>query len=77
MFALLAMAGDLGGSIEPGIVGRVTQSAGNNIQVGMGVGLIFPFILLIMLFILYTKKKNLGELFLCLKETEITRYRKT
>ena len=77
MFALLAMAGDLGGSIGPGIVGRVTQSAGNNIQVGMGVGLIFPFILLIMLFILYTKKKNLGELFLCLKETEITRYRKT
>ena len=58
MFALLAMAGDLGGSIEPGIVGRVTQSAGNNIQVGMGVGLVFPFILLIMLFILYTKKKG-------------------
>ena len=57
MFALLAMAGDLGGSIEPGIVGRVTQRAGNNIQVGMGVGLVFPFILLIMLFILYTKKK--------------------
>lgn len=57
MFALLAMAGDLGGSIGPGIVGRVTQSAGNNIQVGMGVGLVFPFILLIMLFILYTKKK--------------------
>ena len=77
MFALLAMAGDLGGSIGPGIVGRVTQSAGNNIQVGMGVGLVFPFILLIMLFILYTKKKNLGELFLCLKETEITGFRKT
>ena len=57
MFALLAMAGDLGGSIGPGIVGRVTQSAGNNIQVGMGVGIVFPFILLIMLFILYTKKK--------------------
>lgn len=57
MFALLAMAGDLGGSIGPGIVGRVTQSVGNNIQVGMGVGLVFPFILLIMLFILYTKKK--------------------
>lgn len=56
MFALLAMAGDLGGSIGPGIVGRLTQSAGNNIQVGMGVGLVFPFILLIMLFILYTKK---------------------
>ena len=57
MFALLAMAGDLGGSIGPGIVGRVTQSAGNNIQVGMGVGLVFPFILLIMLFILIQRKK--------------------
>lgn len=57
MFALLAMAGDLGGSIGPGIVGHITQSAGNNIQVGMGIGLIFPSILLIMLFILHTKKK--------------------
>lgn len=52
MFALLAMAGDLGGSIGPGIVGRVTQSVGDNIQIGMGVGLIFPLILLIMLFLL-------------------------
>ena len=64
MFALLAMAGDLGGSIGPGIVGRVTQSAGNNIQVGMGVGLVFPFILLIMLFILYTKKKFRRTIFM-------------
>lgn len=55
MFALLAMAGDLGGSIGPGIVGRVTQSAGDNIQAGIGVGLIFPIVLLGMLFIL---KKN-------------------
>ena len=52
MFALLAMAGDLGGSIGPGIVGRITQSAGDNIQIGMGVGLIFPLILLVMLFLL-------------------------
>lgn len=57
MFALLAMAGDLGGSIGPGIVGHVIQSAGNNIQTGMGVGLIFSAVLLIMLFILYAKKK--------------------
>ena len=52
MFALLAMAGDLGGSIGPGIVGRVTQSVGDNIQIGMGVGLVFPLILLVMLFLL-------------------------
>ena len=64
MFALLAMAGDLGGSMGPGIVGRVTQSAGDNIRVGMGVGLIFPCILLVMLFILYIADKtnrNIGE----------------
>ena len=52
MFSLLAMAGDLGGSIGPGIVGRVTQSVGDNIQIGMGVGLVFPLILLVMLFLL-------------------------
>lgn len=64
MFALLAMAGDLGGSMGPGIVGRVTQKAGDNIRVGMGVGLIFPCILLVMLFILYIADKtnrNIGE----------------
>ncbi len=49
MFALLAMAGDLGGSIGPAIVGSVTQYAGDNIRAGMGVGLVFPIVLVIML----------------------------
>ncbi|MBP5453698.1 MAG: MFS transporter, partial [Lachnospiraceae bacterium] len=48
MFALLAMAGDLGGSIGPAIVGRVAQNAGDNIRAGMGVGLIFPAVLVVM-----------------------------
>ena len=48
MFALLAMAGDLGGSIGPAIVGRVAQNAGDNIRAGMGVGLIFPTVLIVM-----------------------------
>lgn len=61
MFALLAMAGDLGGSIGPGIVGRVTQWAGDDIRVGMGVGLIFPVVLLLMLFILDGAKKRTKE----------------
>ncbi len=46
------MAGDLGGSVGPAIVGRVTQYAGDDIRVGMGVGLIFPVILIIMLMIM-------------------------
>lgn len=48
MFALLAMAGDFGGSIGPAIVGRVAQNAGDNIRAGMGVGLIFPAVLIVM-----------------------------
>ncbi len=52
MFALLAMAGDLGGSIGPAIVGRVTQMTGDNIRTGMGVGLIFPIVLILMLIIM-------------------------
>ena len=54
----LLWAGDLGGSIGPGIVGRVTQSAGDNIRAGMGVGLLFPVILLIVLFIFARQKNN-------------------
>ena len=57
MFALLAMAGDLGGSIGPGIVGKVTQAAGDNMKVGMGVGCIFPIILVISV-ILFNRKKE-------------------
>lgn len=52
MFALLAMAGDLGGSLGPAIVGRVSQAAGDSIKVGMRVGLIFPCVLLVMIYLM-------------------------
>ncbi|MDD6587980.1 MAG: MFS transporter [Anaerobutyricum hallii] len=58
MFALLAMAGDLGGSIGPGIVGRVTQMAGDNIRTGMTVGLIFPVVLVVGL-LFFDKMKSI------------------
>ena len=45
----------LGGSIGPGIVGRVTQSAGDNIR-AVWVGLLFPVTLLIMLLFLQGKR---------------------
>ena len=52
MFALLAMAGDLGGSIGPAIVGQVAQRAGENIRAGMGAGLVFPAVLILMVLII-------------------------
>lgn len=51
MFALLAMAGDLGGSIGPAIVGRVADMFGGSIRVGMRIGLLFPITLCSMLFL--------------------------
>lgn len=58
MFALLAMAGDLGGSIGPAFVGRMAEYAGGNIRVGMGVGLIFPVVLVIGLLLLRKEKTD-------------------
>ena len=52
MFALLAMAGDLGGSIGPGIVGRIAQDAGDQLQVGLRVGCVFPIVLIIALILM-------------------------
>lgn len=57
MFALLAMAGDLGGSIGPAIVGRVTQFADDNLRIGMGAGCIFPIVLVIATLIIKEKKE--------------------
>ncbi len=58
MFALLAMAGDLGGSIGPALVGRVSQHFGDDIRAGMGAGLIFPAVLIIMLIIISLASKK-------------------
>ena len=42
MFALLALAGDLGGSVGPAIIGNVSQIAGDNLQAGVLAGIGFP-----------------------------------
>lgn len=52
MFALLAMAGDLGGTLGPGIVGNVTQRTGDNLQMGILVSTIFPVVLVISVIIM-------------------------
>ncbi len=57
MFALLAMAGDMGGALGPWIVGNITQSAGDNMQKGMLAGCVFPIVLTLVLLIMKNSKK--------------------
>ncbi|MDD6051608.1 MAG: MFS transporter [Clostridiales bacterium] len=46
MFALLALAGDLGGSIGPSLVGSVSSMADGNLKTGLLVATIFPVLLI-------------------------------
>lgn len=56
--SLLAMAGDLGGSIGPYVVGLVTQSAGDNLKSGMLAGAVFPVILVAAILLLRRMKRR-------------------
>lgn len=58
MFALLALAGDLGGTVGPAIVGNVSQSAGDNLQAGVLAGIGFPVVLVVC--VLAVRKKYRG-----------------
>lgn len=58
MFALLAMAGDLGGALGPAIVGNITQRAGDDMQKGMLAGCAFPLILMISLLLLNRARRR-------------------
>lgn len=42
MFALLALAGDLGGAAGPAVIGNISQAAGENLQAGVLAGIGFP-----------------------------------
>lgn len=62
MFALLAMAGDLGGAFGPSLVGNITQNANDNLQVGMLVGCVFPLVLIISLVAMkLTQRKKMSN----------------
>ncbi len=58
MFALLALAGDLGGAVGPAIVGNISQSAGNDLQAGVLAGIGFPIVLVVTVFALRRMKKT-------------------
>ena len=61
MFALLAMAGDLGGAFGPSLAGAVSQRFGNNLQKGMLAGSVFPLVLVVCVLLLRLAQPEKGE----------------
>ena len=57
LFALLAMGGDMGASVGPGLVGIVTQAVDNNMKAGMLAGCIFPVIIIVAIGKMFLKSK--------------------
>ncbi len=55
MFAFLALAGDLGATVSPTMVGNISEMAGGNLKSGLLAATVFPVILVFALLIL--KKK--------------------
>ena len=58
MFALLALAGDLGGALGPAIIGNVSQHAGSDLQAGVLAGIGFPIVLVITVFLIRKMHKS-------------------
>lgn len=55
MFAFLALAGDLGATVSPAMVGTLSEMAGGNLKTGLFVATIFPAVLVFGLLILNKK----------------------
>ncbi len=62
LFAMLAMAGDLGGSVGPALVGFVAQGAGNDMKAGMLAGAVFPAVLIIAALLMRGKGKSEADI---------------
>ena len=71
MFAFLALAGDIGCTAGPTLVGLVTDSMGGNLQTGLSFGIIFPLILCagLALFMIINRKNKKSALDVTLSET--------
>ena len=58
MFAFLALAGDLGATVSPAMVGSLSEMEGGNLKTGLLVATIFPAILVVSLIALNKGKNN-------------------
>ncbi len=55
MFAFLALAGDLGATVSPAMVGGISNLVGGNLKIGLLVATAFPLILILGLIVLHRK----------------------
>lgn len=58
MFALLALAGDLGATVSPAMVGNISNMVGGNLKTGLFAATVFPLILILGLIALNWKFKR-------------------
>ena len=61
MFALLALAGDFGGTVSPAIVGGFSELAGGNLKIGLLTATVFPLLLVAGILILIRIMKFSGR----------------
>ncbi len=52
MFAFLALAGDLGATVSPALVGSLSEMAGSDLKTGLLAGAVFPAVLVVGLIVL-------------------------
>ena len=58
MFALLALAGDIGCSVGPTVVGRASALLGNDLHSGILCGILFPCIMLFCILSMFREYRN-------------------
>ena len=55
MFAFLALAGDLGATVSPAMVGGIADAVGGNLKTGLLFAIVFPVVMIVGLIILVKK----------------------
>ena len=68
MFAFLALAGDLGATVSPAMVGSLAELAGGNLKNGLLVATVFPAVLVLGLLILQRKARQKAGMHRCAEE---------
>lgn len=58
LFAFLAMAGDIGGAVGPGVVGLVTQQHADDLKAGLLAACVFPVVLIVVILGIRGMRKN-------------------